>query len=67
VESYDELCAYLVERAPGTQVGYLPCVGANRVLFRTAAAQPQPLRHLVQPARPYVPQSAERQQVRVVK
>jgi len=60
VKSYGELCTYLTERAENTHVAYLPVAGRNRVIYRTAAAAPQPTWALAAAARDYVPQSAER-------
>ena len=55
-------CDYLLQKAPGLEAGFLPVAGRNKVIFRRAAAPPQPERRLATAAASYVPQSVARSQ-----
>ena len=50
----------LLRKAPGLEAGFLPVEGRNKVIFRRAAAPPQPERLLALPALVYTPQSVGR-------
>ena len=58
------LCDYLLQKAPGLEAGFLPVAGRNKVIFRRAAAPPQPERTLAAPAVAYIPQSVSRAELR---
>ena len=58
------LCEYLLQKAPGLEAGFLPVAGRNKVIFRRAAAPPQPERTLAAPAVAYIPQSVGRAELR---
>ena len=60
VRTTAEFCAYLREKAADVEVGYLPVAGRNKVVFRRAAAPPQPERTLAAAATVYTPQSVGR-------
>lgn len=52
-------CDYLLRKGAGLEVGFLPVVGRNKVIFRRAAAPPQPERALTIAAVIYTPQSVD--------
>ena len=53
-------CDYLLRKGCGLEVGFLPVQGRNKVIFRRAAAPPQPERALTTAADSYTPQSVMR-------
>ena len=52
-------CDYLLRKGAGLEVGFLPVEGRNKVIFRRAAAPPQPERALTIAAVIYTPQSVD--------
>ena len=52
-------CDYLLQKGTGLEVGFLPVMGRNKVIFRRAAAPPQPERALAIAAVIYTPQSVD--------
>ena len=52
-------CDYLLQKGTGLEVGFLPVMGRNKVIFRRAAAPPQPERALAIAADSYTPQSVD--------
>ena len=60
VRTTADFCDFLLRKAPGLEAGFLPVEGRNKVIFRRAAAPPQPERLLALPALVYTPQSVGR-------
>ena len=57
-------CDYLLRKGCGLEVGFLPVQGRNKVIFRRAAAPPQPEHTLAHAADSYMPQSVLRADTR---
>ena len=60
VRTTADFCDFLLRKAPGLEAGFLPVEGRNKVIFRRAAAPPQPERLLALPSLVYTPQSVGR-------
>jgi hypothetical protein len=59
VRTTADFCDYLLRKGTGLEVGFLPVMGRNKVIFRRAAAPPQPERALAIAADNYTPQSVD--------
>ena len=59
VASHADFCDYLLQKDAGVGMGFLRCVGKNKVIYRATAAAPRPDVVLAQPEDPlYLPAGA---------